>query len=531
MGNCASKSNAVVEVAAPPPHPQARKMTLIAVPLDQQQIPVDLAGIDSGGLKAAMHHRGLETEHWALKVDPVAGQSASAQVFDISVERDGMVTSIQDINSPMWRGICRRQELGWTLWNDAEILHATKMLVKARPKYDGRSNNLQQLARILAKHIHFTPSAVAETASSGSVQKLSAPPSHSTEQSHTRHDSIELSSERPTSAVPMMPAAGTTTSSSPAGSIRQGSQGRSRLSHLPRSSSTAEINETVERPPLNRASLSEQQAQRLQANRRSSAFAGSPLNPEKKLGDRARTQSDIAQSDKRASRHPREQSREDRRRSTLSQPQMQSQPQSQSQSRRKSQIPAEWAGEAYRGSDSQAGGSAKRMSRRQSQMDFVAPPMPHSGTWSPAFAPPTPPMLAMPVSPYDLPPPGMSPYMAGYTVPMSGSMHSLHGPYQQQHQQQPSPHMAMARPMSFYGPPTTMPWGMPPPPPMMMLNPPSPGGYNASMNSSMVPTPPESPLPPLDPAAGKQLKAPPADYKLGQSRSSPTPHSRHASAR
>ncbi|KAN0062228.1 hypothetical protein ACQY0O_005409 [Thecaphora frezii] len=516
MGNCASKSNPVVDEAPPPPHPKARKVTLIAVPLDPQLIPLDLNGIDAGGLKGAMLHRGLEAEHWALKVDPAAGDASPAQVFDISVQGGKMVSSVTNIHSPFWNGICRKQELGWTLWNDNEILNATKLLIQARPKYDGRTNNLQQLARILARHIQYTPESDGNSAPS--LQKHSAPPSQSTEESQQRADSLE-------SSDPPFMGGAWTTNSVKSSSLRQSSRGRSSLAHKVRSSSTTEVNEAVERPVLSRASLSEQQIQRLQAARRSTTFASSPLNPEKQQPThRPRTKSDVTQVEKRRSKHPREQSQDDRRRSTLSQTF------SHSHSRLKSQIPAEWNGEARRNSAGHSGGDPKasqtgslnRMSRRESQMNFFPPPLPTfpaHGNWNPTFAPPTPPMMAM--NPYEMPP-GMSPYMGGYAMPHSGSMYSLHSQHQQQGQQ--TPPMTMARPMSYYGPPMSIPWGMPPP--IGRLTPPSP-----CMTPNMVPTPPESPMPPVD-QHGKHLQSPPGDFKLGQSRASPAgQHSKHTSAR
>ena len=116
---------------------------------------MDLVGVDADGLKSAMRNRGLETEHWALKIDPPSQIKAEPSIVDITLEGGKLVSQIHSTSSPYWKVIIRRVALGWTLWKDDEILEASKLLIQARPKYDGLHNNSQQLARLLARHIEF----------------------------------------------------------------------------------------------------------------------------------------------------------------------------------------------------------------------------------------------------------------------------------------------------------------------------------------------------------------------------------------
>ena len=119
-----SKSNAV-QVDGPP-HELARRLWIVAVSLDANQIPLDLAGIDSDGLKSAMINRGMEYEHWALKVDPHSQdpKDTSPKIFDINLEGDKLVPSVSDASSGHWRGILRKVPLGWTVWSDDNIFAA-----------------------------------------------------------------------------------------------------------------------------------------------------------------------------------------------------------------------------------------------------------------------------------------------------------------------------------------------------------------------------------------------------------------------
>ncbi|KAJ9478709.1 hypothetical protein PHBOTO_002205 [Pseudozyma hubeiensis] len=172
MGNCMS-STAVEPALNPAPHPDARRVWLVSTPIDPRSIPADLIGVDASGLKAAMRNRGLETEHWALKIDPAAGQKTDPTIVDITVQADNkMVSQLHPTSSPYWSGITRRMAVGWTIWNDHEVLIASKQLISARPKYDGRGNNFMQLARLLARHIEFVPVAMqggGETDAAGTV--------------------------------------------------------------------------------------------------------------------------------------------------------------------------------------------------------------------------------------------------------------------------------------------------------------------------------------------------------------------------
>ena len=149
-------SKAVVEEVNPAPHPDARRVWIVSTPIDSHQVPLDLVGIDSDALRAAMRNRGIEIEHWALKVDPHASHAkAEPSIFDITVQGGKMVSQLHSTSSPYWRGITRRVVVGWTIWKDDEISQASHQLIQARPKYDGRTNNSQQLARLLARHIDF----------------------------------------------------------------------------------------------------------------------------------------------------------------------------------------------------------------------------------------------------------------------------------------------------------------------------------------------------------------------------------------
>ncbi|KAJ1020101.1 hypothetical protein NDA16_004381 [Ustilago loliicola] len=157
MGSCMSKSTTVAEEANPAPHPEARRVWLISTQVDPKDVPLDLVGIDADGLKAAMRNRGLEVEHWALKVDTPANIKSEPSIFDITLEGGKLVSQIHSTSSPYWKCVLRRVAIGWTIWKDDEILEASKLLIQARPKYDGRANNSQQLARLLGRHIEFVP--------------------------------------------------------------------------------------------------------------------------------------------------------------------------------------------------------------------------------------------------------------------------------------------------------------------------------------------------------------------------------------
>lgn len=159
MGSCVSKNAVSNEECIASPHPLARRMWLVATSLDPKDIPEDLVGIDADGVKSALRNRGMETEHWALKIDPLSSsntnKAAQPRIFDITVQAGRMANNVHTPDSIYWNAIIRRVCLGWTIWKDDEVTGAQTLLVQARPKYDGRTNNFQQLARLLAKHIEF----------------------------------------------------------------------------------------------------------------------------------------------------------------------------------------------------------------------------------------------------------------------------------------------------------------------------------------------------------------------------------------
>ncbi|KAJ1035010.1 hypothetical protein NDA18_000615 [Ustilago nuda] len=169
MGSCWSKNTVLVEEVNPVPHPEARRVWLISTQVDPKDIPLDLVGMEADSLKSAMRNRGLQVEHWALKVDPASNLKAEASIFDITVQGGKMVSQTHSTSSPYWSIVLRRMAIGWTIWKDNEIFEASKLLIQARPKYDGRANNSEHLARLLGRHIQFNPPVHQQTTTSETV--------------------------------------------------------------------------------------------------------------------------------------------------------------------------------------------------------------------------------------------------------------------------------------------------------------------------------------------------------------------------
>lgn len=514
-------SKAVVEEVNPAPHPESRRVWLVSTSVDAKDVPLDLVGIDADGLKAAMRNRGLETEHWALKVDPQTNVKAEPSIIDITIQGGKLVSHIHPTSSPYWKGITRRVAIGWTIWKDEEIFEASKLLIQTRPKYDGRNNNSQQLARLLGRHIDFVPpqsqqmetqttsetlagsakspaSSMLKTDSTG--QEAAASPINQSQmtlvsagaQSQASH-SVESEAVNEmgvmTSSVSRVPA-----------SIRQSqrmSAARPPLIHLSTAPSAppSEVG-TLVRPILQRSSETDMSSSptgsvrmSLPPQARSQHASSSPLNPtrtlqrqsmsEMRVAGRARTNSD-------ATAAYATMSAADRRTSTIA---------ASRPSRRRSEAPAEWLAELPSAGDARFNSVRSRSGRnvhRDSMMSVGGGGssmvgLPSMGTWGPSSGFPTSPsmvglpgmpgMPAMPMTGFGTPPhmsPAMTP-MGLWPPPASSSMMF------------PGQAGALQVPMPYFAPQM----GMPFMPSMPMLAPPSPGFY--SHTSSAVPTPPESP--------------------------------------
>ncbi|EST05801.1 hypothetical protein PSEUBRA_004828 [Kalmanozyma brasiliensis GHG001] len=532
MGNCMSSKAVVVEEVNPAPHPEARRVWLVSTPVDAKDVPLDLVGIDADGLKAAMRNRGLETEHWALKVDPQTGVKAEPSIIDITVEGGKLVSHIHPTSSPYWKGITRRVAIGWTLWKDDEILEASKLLIHARPKYDGRANNSQQLARLLGRHIDFVPpqSQQMETQTTNTTSETlagsAASPAASMRKTDSagqetqsqmtlvsaatlsqRSQSIEESDAVNEMGVMTKGNTENNVSRVPA-SIRQSqrmSVARPPLIHLSTapSASGSEVG-TMVRPILNRSAETDSfpsptgsVRMSLPPQAKQPQSPSSPLNPgnrmqrqsmsEIRTAGRARTNSD-------ATAAYATMSAADRRTSTL----LDGTARSSRPSRRRSEAPAEWLAELPSANDARfnsvkSRSGQTRNTHRDSIMSSGGGMMtsPSMGTWghgsgfpaSPSMVglpgmPGMPVMPGMPMTGFGTPP-QMSPVMPPMGLPMWP-------PTSQSMMFNPAAG-ALQVPMPYFAPQM----GMPFLPSMPMLAPPSPGFY--SHTSSAVPTPPESP--------------------------------------
>ncbi|ETS60787.1 hypothetical protein PaG_04699 [Moesziomyces aphidis] len=494
MGSCMSKNAAVVEEVNPAPHPEARRVWLVSTPVDAKDVPLDLVGIDSDGLKAAMRNRGLETDHWALKIDPPSNLKAEPSIFDITLEGGKLVSALHTTSSPYWKGITRRVAIGWSIWKDDEIMHACKQLINARPKYDGRSNNSQQLARLLGRHVDFVPQPPkpASTAAPSEIIAAEEPspaasilkPESLQQETNTNRSQMTLvsgaHSQRSHSieSDPKEAAAGPTETNGvsrvPA-SIRQSQRmsiAKPPLIHLstapsehggmarPKLERSAETDPTTPTGSV-RMSLPPQPRQQ------------SPLNPsprthrqtasEIRVDGRVRARSDapayatVGAADHRVSRP----------------------------TRRRSEAPSEWLAELpdqARFQSMRSRGGQGRNSHRDSMLStsgsVLGSPM---ATWGPSMGmPPSPSMAGVPMSP-PMPPMGMGMW-PGATGSMGPSGSMMFNP------------AALQVPMPYFAQPPmgmSMGMGLPYMPSMPMLAPPSPGFH--SHTSSAVHTPPESP--------------------------------------
>ncbi|GAC98792.1 hypothetical protein PHSY_006387 [Pseudozyma hubeiensis SY62] len=468
-------STAVEAPLNPAPHPDARRVWLVSTPIDPRSIPADLVGVDASGLKAAMRNRGLETEHWALKIDSAPGQKTDPTIVDITVQADHkMVSQLHPTSSPYWSGITRRMAVGWTIWNDHEVLVASKQLISARPKYDGRGNNFMQLARMLARHIEFVPVAVqgaGETDAAGTVgtdaggEGLLMPGnrsqmtlvsggtqsqrSQSLESSDAKND---LKAVRENNAVPAR---------IPASSRQSQRMSIARPPLIQLSTAPSEVGSMLApRPALHRAAESEgltpspagSVRMSLPPQSRQQTSFSSPLNPQRQsIGDlrvdtnslRARTNSDAANAY--ATTRIRA-------------------------SRRRSEAPSEWTSDVAADQRFRSVGSrsslhpANRDSMLSLNTNFISSP----SMW--------------------LPPPPPPPHTASH-LPMM--------PFHPQLSMPGFPSMMFTPQQMFYPPPH---------PQMPLLVPPSPGF--ASHTSSAVNTPPESPA-----LVGKGLMAMPHELR------------------
>ncbi|CDU23052.1 uncharacterized protein SPSC_01682 [Sporisorium scitamineum] len=509
MGACMSTKAVEAEQVNPPPHPQARRVWLVSTPVDSRDVPLDLVGIDSDGLKAAMRNRGLETEHWALKVDPQTNVKAEPSIFDITVQGGSLVSQIHSTSSPYWKGITRRVAIGWTLWTDQEIMQASKLLIRARPKYDGRHNNSQMLARLLGRHIDFVPAqsqqteAATTTATSPSGSILKADSTAHEANNRSQMTLVSGAQSQPSQSIEsdaneIKPASESNVSRVPA-SIRNSqrmSVARPPLIHFSTAPSAAASEMgTLVRPPLQRSAETESGASSPTGSARKSLPpqprhlqqqpTSSPLNPshrthrqtasETRTHGRARTHSDataayatLGATDRRITmdgRVPRA-------------------------TRRRSEAPAEWLAEVAGGNArfssvrSRSGPGTGRDVRRESVMSLgggsvVGSPsmgaMGAMGSWGHSGFPASPSMIGgLPSMP-----------MAGFAAASSGMGMGMGM------MPNSSPSMmfnpaALQVPMPYFASPQ-----MPFLPSMPMLAPPSPGFHSGA--SSGVPTPPESP--------------------------------------
>ncbi|TKY87765.1 hypothetical protein EX895_003346 [Sporisorium graminicola] len=521
MGACMSTKAVVAEEVNPVPHPQARRVWLVSTPVDSRDVPQDLIGIDADGLRAAMRNRGLETEHWALKVDPQADVKAEPSIFDITVQGGSLVSQVHSTSSPYWKGITRRVAIGWTLWTDEEIVQACKLLIQARPKYDGRTNNSQMLARLLGRHVDYVPAPAQQTETattptstspSGSILKtdssthdaaltpgnnrsqMTLDSGAQSQRSHSIESDANESKAGPESNVSRVPA-----------SIRNSqrmSVHRPPLIHLSTAPSAAASEAGVlVRPTLQRSAETDSgssspttgsvrmslppQPRHLQQQQQTS----SPLNPSHRMHrqtaselqpqGRARTHSDAAAAYATMSAADRRMTMDGTGRVPRA-------------SRRRSEAPAEWLVEMPSGGGADARFSSVRSRsgqgrdmRRDSVLSLgggsgSVTASPSMGGWGAHSGfPAAPSMVGMPTMPSMQ---GMP--MTGFGAPsqMGGGM-GMFPP--------PSPSMmfnsgALQVPMPYFATPQ-----MPFLPSMPMLAPPSPGFYSHA--SSGVPTPPESP--------------------------------------
>ncbi|PWZ01604.1 hypothetical protein BCV70DRAFT_77525 [Testicularia cyperi] len=513
MGSCMSKNSSTDAAEAPgAPHPQARRMWLVSTPVESKDVPLDLVGIDSDGLKAAMRNRGLETEHWALKIDPLAGEKGEPNIIDITVEGGQLVTRLHSTSSPYWRGITRRVVIGWTLWKDQEIYDASKLLVQARPKYDGRTNNSQQLARLLGKHIEFAPQ-IARSEVAAPVGDQVATATTSTNGSFiapTPSEKEVLPQQQQPNGSQMTLVSGTQSVRSPStdSDPKEMRTGDTAMPANTRRSQRMSINrppliqlatapaapgsdiDASLRPSLPRAGESERHTPgsvriSMPPQQRSHP---SPLNPDHRrsyrqstydMGSvRNRARSDVSQAQGLA--HERGPSLVD----VL--------PSQQKRNRRRSEAPSEWLAEMpneTRFSSVRGKGSTTRTGARDSVMSLgggyggvsgsLGPNggMAFQGTWSPSPMMPTSPSMVGPsMSPYPMMANGnMWSGMTGNIGPSSSMVF----------------HPGMLQPPIPFFSPNSQAMGLPYMPSMPMLAPPSPGFYSHA--SSAVPTPPESP--------------------------------------
>ena len=469
MGNCMSTKAIAAEQHPSAPHPQARRVWLVATPIDSREIPLDLVGIDSDGLKAAMRNRGLEIEHWALKVDPLASTKSEPSIFDITVQRGALISQLHSTSSPYWKAITRRVAVGWTLWTDDEILHATNLLIQARPKYDARSNNSQQLARLLGRHVELVvPSQVeaghGTTASETPAQTMPSAAGSSSILKENRSQRTLVPSQRSQSIEDDEGNKDEKVSMASMRDSHRLSMSRPPLIHLS-SAPTAGASEmaAMVRPVLQRSAETEASATAGSVRARASTqprfsqqvqmgSSSSPLNPTRGMHRqsasevRARTSSDAAYA-----------TIGDPRSSTLN----------ARVARRRSEAPSDWLADPAHQSSSVRSRSTARNVHRDSVMSLGAGSM--VGSPSMAWPAAQPSMVGLPSMPsMHLPPMAMGPMMP--MLPQSGSIMfnpaaaGLQVPY-------------FAPPQSFHG--------------MPLLAPPSPGFHSKA--SSGVPTPPESP--------------------------------------
>lgn len=484
-----------MEEPSPLPHPDARRLWLISTQIDPKEIPLDLVGIDADGLKAAMRNRGLEVEHWALKIDTPATAPAKteASIFDLTVEGGKLVSQVHATSSAYWKIVLRRVNIGWTIWTDAEVYAASKQLIEARPKYDGRTNNSQILARLLARHIELAPpqAAPAATATEKVVVGEGSCPATSikVESVHDAgfnnrsqmtlvsggHSQRSQSIEEEPKEAALSSGESDTVSRVPA-SIRQSqraSMARPPLIHLSTAPSVAGSDigtGPMVRPTLHRSADTDHSSSptsptgSVRMSLPPQSRQGSTLNPStsryrQSVSEvRARTNSDAKSALAYASLTAAERrSTLDPGRSTVGRA-----------GRRRSEAPQEWLAEMPQFNSTRS----KRNTQRDSVMSL--------GSWGPGMIPPAISMANLPMGGGFSPP---SPNMMPMGLPWaSPSMHFNPG---------------LQVPMPYFSPP---PMGMPMGymPSMPMLAPPSPGFY--SHTSSAVNTPPESPS--LLPAQG-----------------------------
>ena len=458
---------------------------------------------------------------------------------------------------------------------------STELLIQARPKYNGRTNNLQQLARILAKHIEYVPSqestddahapAPAPAPATGATSFMQATDALKSRETYTSPSQTTEASARPSDSLesveelqePQFAPNGSGTPSSAASSLRNSSNRMSRPPLPQHFSSPAGTNQHERESSAGersnngtRNSVSEHRTSRVYAQGRERSISRpSPLNPDTqrsaavdtarsgqrkgslvdlKHQGRSMSQTDVSQWGQNTllgdlSRRRESVQTDDRRRSVASAGQT---------SRRMSQAYLDTAA-----ADQGRGSVRQPRSKRASTLNVS----PNSATWGPSSASLAPPGLPMVASQSDMA------AAAGFGMPMSGStmgmpmgmgmppqmgmsvgmggMGGMGGMTMSPSMGMPvqpwmtpgfmgPPTPMMPRPVSFYGGAPSPQWMAT----MPSLAPPSPG--YASNTSSNVPTPPESPhLAPTN----SQLKPP---QHLGvQQQQQQQQHVRHASQR